>query len=86
MTQSIGIRELKNQLSQVLKEVTEQGHEIDITNHGQVIARLVPVKPAVEAAVSEAAWTHLKDLAKQLGKSWSGDDAASAIDEIRRDL
>lgn len=86
MTKSIGIRELKNELSQVLKEVAEQGQEIDITNHGQVIARLVPAKPVSDSTASEAAWVHLKELSKQISKNWSGGDANDAINEIRRDL
>ncbi len=86
MTQSIGIRELKNQLSQVLKEVAEQGQEIDITNHGQVIARLVPAKSLNDSTTSQAAWTHLKELSRQISNKWSGGDANDVINEIRRDL
>lgn len=86
MKHSIGIRELKNQLSRVLKAVSEQGQAIDITNHGQVIARLVPVKPASDSAASGVAWASLKDLSNQIGQRWTGGDATDAINEIRRDL
>jgi prevent-host-death family protein len=86
MKNSIGIRELKNHLSQILKEVSEKGQEIDITNHGQVIARLVPVKPVNDSAASGAAWARLKDLSNQIGERWTGGGATDAINEIRRDL
>ncbi len=40
---SVGIRELKNRLSFYLKQVAN-GRRIEITNRGEVIAVLVPMK------------------------------------------
>jgi len=39
----IGIRELKNRLSEILQRAN-QGEQITITNHGQPLCRLSPVK------------------------------------------
>ncbi len=41
MTKSVGVHEAKTHLSRLLDEVAD-GHEIDITNRGAVVARLVP--------------------------------------------
>ena len=42
---SIGIYDLKNQLSAVLEEVME-GKEVTVTKHGRPIARIAPIKAA----------------------------------------
>ena len=41
MTKSVGVHEAKTQLSKLLAEV-QQGEEVEITNRGTVVARLVP--------------------------------------------
>ena len=41
MTKSVGVHEAKTHLSRLLEEVAAGG-QIDITNRGQVVARLVP--------------------------------------------
>lgn len=38
---SIGIRDLKNNLSRIIRLVTE-GVSVDVTDHGNVVARLTP--------------------------------------------
>ncbi len=42
---TIGIRELKQQTSKILRRVREDGETIEITYHGETVARLVPVNP-----------------------------------------
>jgi prevent-host-death family protein len=37
----IGVRELKNQLSQILQKVRDEGEVVEITYYGQRIAHLV---------------------------------------------
>lgn len=44
MTKSVGVHEAKTQLSRLLDEVGE-GSEVEITNRGRVVARLVPPAP-----------------------------------------
>lgn len=41
----VGIRELRDGLSRHLAEV-RRGHTLTVTDHGQVIARIVPAGPA----------------------------------------
>lgn len=52
---SVGVRELKNQLSRYLDRV-KAGEEITVTEHGRPIARLTAVAPDVDrrAALIEA--------------------------------
>ena len=71
MTNSVGIRELRQQASAVLKRVA-RGEVIDVTDHGHPIARLVPLHPGiidqlvVEGRASEATGD-LLDYADELG-------------------
>ena len=43
MTKSVGVHQAKTHLSRLLNEVAE-GEEIEITNRGRVVARLVPAE------------------------------------------
>jgi prevent-host-death family protein len=44
MTKSVGVHEAKTHLSRLLEEVSA-GAQVEITNRGQVVARLVPPLP-----------------------------------------
>ena len=46
MTKSVGVHEAKTHLSRLLDDVAA-GEEVVITRRGTVVARLVPVVPAV---------------------------------------
>ncbi len=85
---AIGVRELKERASQVLRRVRERGEEVEITHHGRVVARLIPVsreRPRPRAAA--AAWATLDRIAGEIGARWpKGRSAAHAVREGRRDL
>ncbi len=83
---TIGIRELKQHTSLVLRRVREKGESVDITYHGEVIARLVPVKRSKPSAKKMAAiWSDWDQLAAEIGAKWSGEPSAvDAISEGRR--
>ena len=49
MGKAVGIRELKTHLSRYVKEV-KGGEEILVSERGRIVARIVPVEPASEAA------------------------------------
>jgi prevent-host-death family protein len=84
---TVGIRELKQRTSQVLRELRESGQEIEVTHHGRVIARLVPVHPAPARARPAAAWSMLDRVAREIGARWpKGRSAAAAVREGRRSL
>ncbi len=71
MSNSVGIRELRQQASSVLKRVVA-GEVIDVTEHGHPIARIVPFRPSeldqlvLEGRASEAVGD-LLDLMEELG-------------------
>ena len=46
MGYSVGIRELRQQASAVLKRVVA-GETVEVTQHGHPIARIVPLRPGV---------------------------------------
>jgi prevent-host-death family protein len=83
--QSVGVRELKQRTSEILREVEERGEEVRITRRGQVIARLVPVPtPAVKARAQEV-WAEMDRLAEQIAARWpEGVSATEAVAEQRR--
>lgn len=81
---TVGVRELKQQASELIRMVREKGSEIQVTYHGEVVAMLVPVKKT-KAANEEKAWTSLNNLAAEIGARWpKGVSAAQAVSEGRR--
>ena len=81
---TVGIRELKQQASQLVRMVRETGEEVQVTYHGQVVALLIPVKPLRKGDDADA-WAKLDNLAAEIGARWpKGDSAVNAISEARR--
>jgi prevent-host-death family protein len=79
--EEIGVRDLKRQISAVLRRVKEEKAIITITSHGQPVARLVPVED------DDALWAELDELAQEIGRYWpEGISAAEAVSEQRRQL
>ena len=85
---TIGVRELKTHISEILRQVQEEGEVIEVTNHGEVVARLVPVRrPAPHGQDNNAVWTDLDMLAAEIGKYLPERvDAVEAIQDVRREL
>ena len=83
---SIGIRELRAKAGRVVRRVKQKQEAIDITYRGEVIARIVPVEPAVDAEARLAAWDDIERLAAEIGKHWKDDgkSAAEIVSEDRR--
>jgi prevent-host-death family protein len=79
---TVGIRELKQQTSELIRRVRERGDEILVTHHGKVVARILPVTPAPDE--SRHIWEDLDRLAVEIGKRWpQGVSAAHAVSEGR---
>ena len=90
---TIGVRELREQTSEVLRQVREARAEYIITYQGKPIALLLPVQTeAVEKAMVEAgrksatdAWETYLRIAEQVRRDWpAGKSTQEIIDEIRR--
>ncbi len=82
---TVGIRELKNQTSELIRRV-EAGEAIAVTNHGRIVARIVP--PAVtqeEIEQSLALLDHINEVAQAL--PWpQGITADEVLSDIRREV
>jgi len=82
---TVGIRELKQQASKLIRLVSETGSEVQVTHRGKVVALLVPVTPAKSKASDDRVWADLDSLAAEIGARWpKGVSAAQAVSEGRR--
>lgn len=84
----VGVRELKQRTSEVLREVRESREPIAITLRGKVVAQLVPAEDRDEIrARMERTLAEMDKLAEEIGKVWrKGVSAVDAVREQRRDL
>jgi prevent-host-death family protein len=81
---TVGIRELKQQTSELVRLVRETGSEVQVTHHGKVVALLIPAK-RTSGKEAERAWGNLDSLAAEIGARWpKGVSAADAVAEGRR--
>jgi antitoxin (DNA-binding transcriptional repressor) of toxin-antitoxin stability system len=84
---AVGVRELKDGATELLRQVRERGETIALSHRGQVFARIVPVQEAEGAARSFDEWeTAAKALADGISQRWpAGVSAVDAVREQRRD-
>ena len=81
---TVGVRELKQQASELVRMVRETGEEVQVTYHGEVVALLIPVKSTRKKDDSKT-WTKLDNLAAEIGARWpKGISAVDAVSETRR--
>ena len=86
---TVQVKELIEHLDEILHSVVEKGETIELMEHGEVIARLVPAnepKQTVEDT-DAAAWAELERLSAEISAHWSeGVSAVDAVRDVRRDL
>lgn len=83
----MGIRDLKEHLSEVLREIEETGEVIGVSNRGRIVARLVPAhfgqngkRRDPQEAIAE-----LDALTAELSEGLTGTiNVANMISEMRR--
>jgi len=82
---SVGVRELKQRATELIRMVREESARIQVTYYGKVVALLVPV-PGIEKQTEESdAWVEMDLLAAEIGAKWpAGVSAAEAVNEDRR--
>lgn len=89
----IGVRELREHTTEVLRQVREQRAEYVITHQGRPVAFLSPVdEEAVEnamvqagRALTEDSWESYLRLIEELRATWPPEVSTQALmDEIRR--
>jgi prevent-host-death family protein len=85
---SVGIKELRDHASALVRKVREEGEIIEITYHGETVARIVPVQPAPPTnAEIDAMFTRLDALTAEISAHWpKGVSAEDAINDVRRVL
>jgi len=82
----IGLRQLKTHISEVLRDVQENGERYTITNRGEPVAVLVPYSAWEEKRPMspEELTAFLDGLAKKIGEASPGPwSVAEMIDELR---
>lgn len=91
----VGVRELKNKATEIIRHVREEQAEYVVTYHGKPVAVLLPVNEdwleaeAVRAAQAvtpgDDVWTELEALRKEIDQSWQSEKTAvELISEQRR--
>ncbi len=74
MPAKIGVRELKNRASRILRTVREEKAEYVVTLRGEPVAVLRPFTDAdaqrMRQAEREAALAEMKDLAREIATAW----------------
>ena len=81
---SVGIRELRQQTSELIRVVSEEGRPVEITLRGKPVARLIPIEPEILTPESAQRWANLDQLAAEIGARWpEGVSAVEAVAEGR---
>jgi len=90
MTERIGVRELKNQASQIVRRVREEQAEYIVTVHGKPVAMLRPFtetdKSKLRRIEVEEALARLDALAEKISANWDSEKSAlELLEEQRQD-
>ena len=91
----VGVRELKNRATEIIRAVRENQAEYVVTYHGRPVAVLLPVDEAwLEAEAKRAAeavtpgddvWAELEEIRQEIGRSWQSEKTAvELISDQRR--
>lgn len=89
----IGVRELREQTSEVIRRVREERAEFVVTFQGRPVAIILPLEPERAEAEMVAAgrraiagsWEHYEQLAAEIRSAWpAGLSTQDLMDEIRR--
>jgi prevent-host-death family protein len=83
---TVGVRELKERASDIVRRVREDGEEVAITFRGVVIARLVPAsRPRPSPRRVRGAWSEVEQVAREIEGRWpKGVSARRAVRKGRR--
>jgi prevent-host-death family protein len=91
----VGVRELKNQATEIIRDLRENRTEYVITYYGQPVAVLLPLnkawleresrRAAESTAPGEDVWAELEALRQEIGESWQSEKSAvELVSEQRR--
>lgn len=86
-TERIGIRELKERTSEIMRRVREDSQRYEVTYHGRTIAWIVPVAEPETSLAPEEWLREWDELSKAISADWpEGVSAVDAVREQRREL
>jgi prevent-host-death family protein len=91
----VGVRELKNQTTEIIRDVRENQAEYVVTYHGRPVAVLLPIDEAwLETEARRAAeattpgddvWAELEAIRQEIGRSWQSEKTGvELVSEQRR--
>ncbi|MDO8615936.1 MAG: type II toxin-antitoxin system prevent-host-death family antitoxin [Dehalococcoidia bacterium] len=81
----IGVRELKQHISEIMRRVREKKESFDITYRGRVVAWLVPVEAPEKKEDWRTVWAEMDETAAEIAKRLPpGVSAANLVSEQRR--
>jgi prevent-host-death family protein len=82
---TVGVRELKQHASELIRLVRETDSQVQVTYRGHVVALLIPVASSKNKENEKRSWANLDALAAEIGARWpKGVSAAQAVSEGRR--
>ena len=89
MPETVGVRELKNQASRVIRAVSEEMAEYVITLRGEPVAMLRPLTEEERDRLREeqvdSALTEMRNLAEEVAAAWKSDKSSvELVAEQRR--
>ena len=80
----MGIRELKARMSEALREV-QRGETIEVTNHGETVALLVPARRKFDQEQVSSALASLDSLAAEISRlAPQPTNVAETLGDMRR--
>ena len=84
----VGVRELKQRTSDILRRVREDHETVTVTHRGKAVARIVPLDDwEAKQAEAEVVLAEMDQLAKEISAHWPpGVSAADAVRQQRREL
>ena len=84
----VGIRELKQRASEVIRQVRDGKDAVIITYRGRAVAKIVPMVDLEESRVeTSAVWSEMDQLASEIATLWPPDTSVvHAVQEQRREL
>src|SRR5215211_3187951 len=84
---SVGVRELKDHTSEIIRRVRDDGETIDITYRGEVVATIQPKRPLDPDRV-RLFWERQRELMRDLGRQLDGQpiDVVELLRQERREF
>jgi len=81
---TVGVRELREKTTQILREVSEKGESIQVAHHGKVMAHLVPAPKAASPEEIRQTIERARRLMEKIGERTTGPTDCSTLMQEER--